>query len=280
MASMSSYEDYTSTARNYDRTRVPIGVEIILGCLAGTGRSLGDLTLLDAGCGTGNYSAALVERMARVVAVDVNPSMLEAARRKLAVWIERNRVEVHECAIDALPLGQQSVDAVIINQVLHHVADAPHEGWPAIRRIVSEVARVLRPGGVFVINACSHEQLARGWWYASLLPRAVEEMCARHVPFQQLEAMLDACGFEVRGRIVPADALMQGDHYHDGRGPQREAWRHGDSLWAMTEPSELSAALARLQSLDAGGTLEQYVREHDARRPHIGQFTFIHAVRA
>ena len=279
MAAMSSYEDYTSTSRNYDGTRVPIGVEIILGCLAGTGRALDELTLLDAGCGTGNYTAALVERVARVVAVDLNPSMLDAARCKLAEWIERDRLEVHQCAIDGLPLAEQSVDAVIINQVLHHVADDANQGWPAIRRILAEIARVLRPGGVLVINTCSHEQLARGCWYASLLPHAVEEMCARHVPFHQLEAMLDACGFEVRGRIVPADALSQGDHYHDGRGPQREAWRHGDSLWAMAEPPELAAALARLQSLDTGGSLEQYVLEHDARRPHIGQSTFIHAVR-
>ena len=31
---MSNYEDYTNTSGNYDRTRLPVGVEIITGCLA------------------------------------------------------------------------------------------------------------------------------------------------------------------------------------------------------------------------------------------------------
>ena len=275
---MSSYEDYTSTSRDYDRTRIPVGVDIILGCLASIGRESG-LTLLDAGCGTGNYAAALLDHVAHLVAVDLNQGMLAEARRKLAEPIRQGRVEVHHSAIDALPLGRESVDAVIINQVLHHVADDCARDWPAIRRILSECARVIRPGGALVINSCSHEQLGRGWWYASLVPRAVERMRARHVPLEQLERLLAQCGFAVRGRMVPTDALMQGDHYHDGRGPLNEQWRHGDSLWAVVDEAELVEALERLESLDASGALERYVREHDADRVHIGQFTFIHAMR-
>ena len=55
---MSVYENYTAVSADYDRTRIPVGVEIILGCLASGGRSLGSLRLLDAGCGTGSYSVA------------------------------------------------------------------------------------------------------------------------------------------------------------------------------------------------------------------------------
>ena len=52
---MSAYENYTAISADYDRTRIPVGVEIILGCLASGGRSLGSLRLLDAGCGDHQY---------------------------------------------------------------------------------------------------------------------------------------------------------------------------------------------------------------------------------
>jgi predicted RNA methylase len=53
---MSVYESYDETSKSYDRTRVPVGSEIILGCLAAHGKALGEMTLLDAGCGTGAYA--------------------------------------------------------------------------------------------------------------------------------------------------------------------------------------------------------------------------------
>ena len=73
---MSAYENYTAVSADYDRTRVPVGVEIILGCLVSGGRALGSLRLLDAGCGTGSYSAAMRRYVGEIDAVDLNPSML------------------------------------------------------------------------------------------------------------------------------------------------------------------------------------------------------------
>ena len=80
---MSAYEDYTAVSADYDRTRVPIGVEIILGCLAAAGGPLASMRVLDAGCGTGSYAAALRPHVGALDAVDINPSMLEVARAKL-----------------------------------------------------------------------------------------------------------------------------------------------------------------------------------------------------
>ena len=75
---MSSYEDYTTTSAHYDATREPIGTEVILGCLARGGRPLVEQVLVDAGCGTGNYSAALLGHVARIEAIDTSVTNLEA----------------------------------------------------------------------------------------------------------------------------------------------------------------------------------------------------------
>ena len=275
---MSAYENYTAVSSDYDCTRVPVGVEIILGCLASGARPLASLRLLDAGCGTGSYSAILRRYVGEIDAVDLNPSMLEVARAKL----DRTPgcpVTLHEAGIDALPFEGACFDAVMVNQVLHHLPDSPNDGWPTLRWVLGEFARVLRSGGVAIINTCSHEQLRRGWWYAALVPDAVETMRRRHADTDELNALLAEAGLVPRGRFVPADAVMQGDAYADGRGPLDPAWRRGDSLWSVISDSELNRSLDRIRALDDAGTLDAFVAEQDRMRPSVGQIGFHYAVR-
>ena len=138
---------------------------------------------------------------------------------------------------------------------------------------------MLRPGGVAVINTCSHEQLRRGWWYALLVPEAVATMRRRHADTEVLKGLLAEAGLIPRGRFVPSDAVMQGGAYFDGRGPLDPAWRRGDSLWSMVSESELERALDRIRALDEAGTLDAFVDEQDRMRPSVGQVGFHCAVR-
>jgi ubiquinone/menaquinone biosynthesis C-methylase UbiE len=271
---MSGYEDYTRVSEIYDETRQPVGVEIILGCLASCPRPLSEIVLLDAGCGTGNYSRALISRVARVEAVDLNAGMLEKARAKLRAEASAGRIHFHQAPIAALPLRDGSVDGVMVNQVLHHLDDDAAQ-WPAVRGVIDELARVLRPGGTLVINICSHEQIRHGWWYMILIPEAMEKMRRRHVPIDVLQSIMSECGLSHCGVFVPLDGIMQGRHYFDRRGPLDARWRSGDSIWAMVSEDQLKRVQEKIRALDEAGTLEEFVRRQDARRRHIGQFTFV-----
>src|SRR5919107_2373942 len=84
-AELSSYEDYTHKSVNYDKTREPVGTEILVGCFAHAPVPLDRTVVLDAGCGTGSYSQALLGYVGRIEAVDKNPGMLDVAARKLAL---------------------------------------------------------------------------------------------------------------------------------------------------------------------------------------------------
>ena len=276
---MSSYEDYSSTSAHYDATRAAIGVEVILGCLARGGRPLSGQVLLDAGCGTGNYSAALIDHVARIEAVDMNEGMLGVAREKLAGPEAEGRIRFQQGSIDQLPLPSASVDGVMINQVLHHLPDVAAEGWPLTRKVIGEFARVLRPGGALTVNFCSHEQLRRGWWVYALIPQEVERMVERHVPLDDLEAMASEAGFDSVRRFVPTDAVLQGESYFDLSGPLNPTWRAGDSVWAELGPDGLEAVEDRVRGMLEKGEMETFVRENDASRLHIGQTTFICASR-
>jgi ubiquinone/menaquinone biosynthesis C-methylase UbiE len=81
--------------------------------------------VLDAGCGTGAYSRAIIGRVGRIEALDMSAGMLERARAKLAAEAEAGRIRFHQGLITELPLAADSVDAVTINQVVQHLGDTP-----------------------------------------------------------------------------------------------------------------------------------------------------------
>ena len=60
---MSHFENYQHVSRFYDNTRTAVGVEIILTQLQNSELPINKQLLVDAGCGTGQYSAALVKKM-------------------------------------------------------------------------------------------------------------------------------------------------------------------------------------------------------------------------
>lgn len=275
---MSSYENYSQTAGSYDLTRVPIGTEVILGCLCRSPTPLAQQHVLDAGCGTGNYSRALLGHVRHITAVDLNPAMLEQARSKFTAG-EQKRIEFHQSSIERLPFDSATFDALMINQVMHHIDDRAEDGYPRVGGILQEFARVLKPGGVVVINTCSHQQLRHGFWYYSLIPEEMARMCDRHVSLPRLEGILQAAGFESTGRIVPLDAVIQGRAYFDARGPLEQSWRDGDSIWATVPEERIDSICDRLEELDDKGELEAFMRQQDAARDDIGQFTFVYAKR-
>jgi SAM-dependent methyltransferase len=93
-----------------------------------------DATVLDLAAGTGKLTRVLAARYARVIAVEP----LAELRAILA-----ERVPLAEAlpgVAEAIPLDEASVDAVFTGQAFH---------WFANDVAVAEIARVLRPGGVF-----------------------------------------------------------------------------------------------------------------------------------
>jgi tRNA (cmo5U34)-methyltransferase len=97
----------------------------------------------DLGCGDGRVAALVLgarPSVTELIAVDASPPMLEKARSRFATD-ERVRVVEHDLrdAIDALG----DFDLVVTGFAIHHLDDARK------RELIAEVAKSLRPGGVF-----------------------------------------------------------------------------------------------------------------------------------
>ncbi|GAA3344277.1 bifunctional 3-demethylubiquinone 3-O-methyltransferase/2-octaprenyl-6-hydroxy phenol methylase [Amorphoplanes nipponensis] len=101
--------------------------------------------LVDAGCG-GGLLAPHVERLGyRHVGVDLRRSGLEqsAARGMTAVTGD----------VTALPLADGAADVVVAGEILEHVTDLPGA--------VAELCRVLRPGGLLVLDTVNATRVSR-----------------------------------------------------------------------------------------------------------------------
>jgi 2-polyprenyl-6-hydroxyphenyl methylase/3-demethylubiquinone-9 3-methyltransferase len=113
--------------------------------------SWADRTVLDLGCGGGFMSEALARRGALVIGIDPSAATLDAARAHArAAGLD---VDYRLGRSEAIPLGDASVDLVVCVDVLEHVAD--------LDATLSEVARVLRPGGLFLYDTINRTRLAR-----------------------------------------------------------------------------------------------------------------------
>lgn len=108
-------------------------------------------TVLDLGCAGGFMAEALAARGAVVTAIDPAAEAITAARAHAAQagYAIRYDVGVGE----ELPYADASFDAVVCVDVLEHVSDLP--------QVLAEVARVLRPGGLFLFDTINRNPLAR-----------------------------------------------------------------------------------------------------------------------
>lgn len=272
---MSTFADYSAAAAVYDTTRKAEAFEIWLGALTRYAPvPLDQVRLLDAGCGTGNYSAALVAHIGRLNGIDFNPDMLAEAAAKLQDEIAADRAKLEQGSLLALPFEDATFDAVMINQVLHHLEDGEDPARNGHRAAVSECARVLKPGGVLLVNVCSHRQLRDGFWYNHLIPQGLDACCRRIAPTDLFRNMLAEAGLQVEGRMVPAESVMQGDAYFELAGVLDPGWRAGDSIWAMAPDEEVEAASATVKSVLQGDDAAGWLAERDAQRAHVGQLTF------
>ncbi len=108
-------------------------------------------TVLDLGCAGGFMAEALALRGAQVTGIDPAAEAIDAARAHARA--QGLRIGYDVGVGEALPYDDGSFDAVVCVDVLEHVAD--------LNKVLSEVARTLRPGGLFLFDTINRNPLAR-----------------------------------------------------------------------------------------------------------------------
>ena len=131
------------------------------------GGSTQGLDVLEIGCGRGVGTEIVIQRFGarHVLAFDLDPRMVNRAKRRLARFTpDRVHLTVGDAA--AIPAPDDAFDAVFDFGAIHHVPD-----W---RAALSEIHRVLRPGGRLFFEEVTRQALNR-WSYRTFLNHPTDD---------------------------------------------------------------------------------------------------------
>lgn len=159
--------------------------------------------ILDIGTGPGNLLLALRKTVpdAKLIGVDISPSMVEQAQRNLETHGQDPRIEVRVGGANDLPFADETFDRVISTGSLHH--------WKDPVQALSEAHRVLRADGYALMYDLVRE-----------VPKAVrEDVRARFGSFRLAllcihsfeEPFLNADEMEALGRRT--DFVVEGTRF-------------------------------------------------------------------
>jgi SAM-dependent methyltransferase len=151
-------------------------------------------SVLDLGCGTGACAEGLAARGLRVVALDFADGMLRRVTQRIRAVSPVRLTAVQADFNEPLPFRDEGFDTVVCLAGLHLAR--------SLERVLGEVARVLRPGGLFVsllirgmpAKGPSRHPVALAFWLLRRLPGWRGRV--RIGPFGEFIRGLDQAGLE------------------------------------------------------------------------------------
>ncbi|MGA9412502.1 MAG: bifunctional 2-polyprenyl-6-hydroxyphenol methylase/3-demethylubiquinol 3-O-methyltransferase UbiG [Roseobacter sp.] len=110
-----------------------------------------ELAVLDLGCAGGFMAEALATRGAKITGIDPATQAINAAR----THSENAGLDIqYDVGVgEELPYETEAFDVVVCVDVLEHVGD--------LTKVLAEVARVLKPGGLFLFDTINRNPLSR-----------------------------------------------------------------------------------------------------------------------
>jgi ubiquinone/menaquinone biosynthesis C-methylase UbiE len=205
------------------------------------------LEVIDLGSGTGRFSPALAEAFGGPVH-GVEPA--GGMRRAAEVGARHPRVRYLEGEAAAIPLASASADFLLMFLSFHHVPDRA--------AAAREIARVLTPGGRFILRSTFRERIPDHWW-RGFFPSswAVEE--AMFPSVSEVRALFEPAGF------MTVESVQMEIPFDEDLDEEIAKLRlRAVSVFEHMSPEHLDEGFAQLEAAYAAGTIE--------RKPTFGDF--------
>lgn len=275
------YEDYTKASKSYDDFRVSFGMDIILGSLAryAKDKPLSSLNILEAGCGTGNFTEELCSYVGHVTAVDNNDGMLAGVRDKMS--------QVHNVTLQnvdlrkPLPFEADTFDGLLMVYVIHHLDEVQPDGsnkGEYLRAVVKESARVLKKGAPLIICTFNHEQFKHSIWYFHFASEngfsdILQSHLDRYISLDDVTTICKDAGFHPGPRMVSiSEKMMKTEAYCDVNNLHRSEL----SSWRDLEKHEqFPKFLEAYEQAVENKEVDKWVQESEEIRSRQGMSTFL-----
>lgn len=245
MAEYSRPVDYSRISRIYDISRAA-NVETI-DKLIKVVHIDSNSTLLDLGCGTGNYTFTFQQIAKRVIGIDISAAMLGKACAKFpALQIVRGDVR-------NLPFNANTFDGALAIQVLHHVKER--------ELFLREARRVLRNGAYIGVHSCSHQQM-RAFWFYHYFPKGLEADLMRIPDTDEIISLLGKAGFSnISTEICYRDVVVKDEtpeNYLD------RDYRDGVSTFAFMSEKDIEWGCRTIREEIASGGVKSVVQKAES----------------
>lgn len=180
--------DYDLLAREYARHR-QVHPKVLENLIA-RGRVSHTARVLDVGCGTGNYAAALATHTGCACwGIEPSEAMLAKAREQAP------GAEIEQGTAERLPYPADFFDLVFSVDVIHHVGDRG--------AYLRQAHRVLKPGGAICTVTDSEDIIARRQPLANYFPETVPIELKRYPRIGELEELMAEAGLtEIEQTVV------------------------------------------------------------------------------
>ena len=205
------------------------------------------LTVIDLGSGTGRFTPALAEAFGGP-AYGVEPAA--GMRRAAEAAAAHPRVSYLAGEAGDIPLPDACADVVLMFLSFHHVPDRA--------AAAREIARVLKPGGRFILRSTFKERIPDHWW-RGFFPRSWAVEAAMFPSTGEARALFESNGFSTVESVqmeIPFEGPI-------GEMVERLRFRAVSTFEHLT-PEELDEGFARIDAALAAGTIEE--------KPTFGDF--------
>ncbi len=212
-----------------------------------------DARVLDIGCGTANYTTALLQRGFGMVGLDRSGLMLRTARAKTP------HLPLIGADAAALPFAGRAFDGAICTLAIHHFED--------LEATFAEAARVLRNGRLVILTALP-EQIMR-YWLRAYFPRMLERSAELMPDWGTIEISLRRAGFRTWSQRLywmperPVDLFLYSGKHQPHLYLDERVRANISSFANLAEADELGIGLDRLKRDLAQNRFEQATSEYE-----------------
>lgn len=223
--------------------------------------------LLDVGCGTGFIVHLAADIFDEIHGVDITPAMMARIQK------DKGNITLHESRAENMPFPDASFDAVTAYSFVDHVED---QG-----ALLREIARVLKPGGVFYADLMPHRQF---WRALSELrgvdPGSLSDIVSRETAMvvENDKKVEEQFGIEAETfrRAEPGKAAGGIDPVELREVALRSGFRVCETSydWYLGQ-----GAVMHGQSFADSEVIEGYLRRALPLTNHLFKYVYIHAVR-